>query len=494
MLFNSQIFLLFFLPVTVAGFLLMMTSGRTRAGVAWLVLTSLFFYGWWNPIYLVLIAGSIGFNYFIGAKIAAAPTIAKRALLGFGVAGNLATLGYFKYAGFLAANLSALGGFAVDVGDIVLPLGISFFTFQQIAYLVDASRGETASHDFLHYCLFVCFFPQLIAGPIVHHQHVLPQFKRFENYRFDAGMFGDGLFLLLLGLFKKVVFADTAATYASPIFGAADAGLEVTFFEAWAGAIAYTLQIYFDFSGYSDMALGLGRMFGIRLPLNFNSPYKALSIIDFWRRWHMTLSAFLRDYLYIPLGGNRGGAVARYRNLLATMLLGGLWHGASWTFVAWGALHGSYLVVNHLWRTTTASQQLAGTLVFKVFAWVLTFLCVVVAWVLFRSLTFAGAADMLHAMIGGNGFVLPAQIAKVIPWLPGFVTTTGTMPLLAGGTVMGVVEMLGMFAIMAVALSMPNLYEQRGWQKLLAVLLTFYFTVQAVFFTRIPSEFLYFQF
>ncbi|MGH6886959.1 MAG: MBOAT family O-acyltransferase, partial [Geminicoccales bacterium] len=330
MLFNSFEFILAFLPVTLIGFFLLGGRESPRAALSWLVLTSLFFYGWWNPSYLVLIIGSICFNFFVGQRLLAR---SSKAILGFGVAVNLLSIAYFKYAGFLAFNIEELAGVEVGLEHIVLPLAISFFTFQQIAYLVDAHRGEVRAEGFVNYALFVTFFPQLIAGPIVHHSEVLPQFARRSTYRLDLDNLALGLTVFSIGLFKKVVLADGIATYATPMFAAAQGGYEPTLFEAWGGALAYTFQLYFDFSGYSDMAVGLGLMFNIRIPINFDSPYKAVNVIDFWRRWHITLSRFLRDYLYIPLGGNRRGPERRYVNLMLTMLLGGLWHGAGWTFV-----------------------------------------------------------------------------------------------------------------------------------------------------------------
>ena len=280
-----------------------------------------------------------------------------------------------------------------------------------------------------------------------------------------------GLAIFLLGLFKKVVLADGVAAYATPVFAAADSGELITFFEAWAGALAYTFQLYFDFSGYSDMAIGIARMFNIHLPLNFNSPYKAVNIIEFWRRWHMTLSRFLRDYLYFPLGGNRRGMPRRYVNLMITMLLGGLWHGAGWTFVAWGFMHGIFLVINHAWHGIRRFFGSApGSLGFpgRSVAWLVTFLSVVVSWVMFRAESFAGATGILQGMSGMNGFILPAQIAAIIPGLDGVIETVGTMPLLGGGTIMGVFEMAGMFLLMFVLVAMPASHEMKPRLQLLA--------------------------
>ena len=429
MLFNSYIFIFVFLPITLLGFHVIGSQGRHKVALAWLVAASLFFYGWWNPAYLGLILGSMLFNYAVGVALSSragnGPTPQAKAILVAGIAANLALLGYYKYANFFVDNLNALFGTGLTLETIILPLAISFFTFQQIAYLVDAYRGETHEYSFLHYALFVIFFPQLIAGPIVHHREILPQFARSTLYRLKAEHLAVGLTIFALGLFKKVVLADGVAVYATPVFAAAQAGTTLTFFEAWGGALAYTFQLYFDFSGYSDMAIGLARMFGVRLPLNFNSPYKATSIIDFWRRWHITLSRFLRDYLYIPLGGSRKGEARRLTNLMITMLLGGLWHGAGWTFVLWGGLHGFYLVANHVWRQWRTSRgHTQSTRVGRFLAWLLTMLAVVVAWVPFRAEGMAAAENVLSAMFGFNGLSLPASLAGRIgfvePWLVSF--------------------------------------------------------------------------
>jgi len=348
------------------------------------------------------------FNYAIGATLSRGAG-RRRALLVTGVTGNLLLLGYFKYANFFVDNLNLLTGTDFQIEKILLPLAISFFTFQQIAYLVDAHRGETREYNFMHYCLFVTFFPQLIAGPIVHHREMLPQFAHPATYRFHHEHFSIGLSIFIIGLFKKVVLADNLSQFATPVFSAAANGTVLTLFEAWTGALAYPFQLYFDFSGYSDMAIGLARLFGIRLPLNFYSPYQATSIIDFWRRWHMTLSRFLRDYLYIPLGGNRKGPARRYLNLMLTMLLGGLWHGAGWTFVIWGALHGFYLFINHTWRRLLQRLALGRWETFRGYrlvAGIVTFLAVTTGWVFFRAADTATALQILKAMVGGHGLDL----------------------------------------------------------------------------------------
>ena len=407
MLFNSYVFLLLFLPVTLIGFHLLGKGSNRSNAIAWLVGASLLYYGWWNPAYLGLILSTILINYLVGTRLRRTPS---RAFLTFGLIANLGMLGYFKYANFFVDNLDRVTGVSIGLAPIVLPLAISFFTFQQIAYLVDAHRGQVEDQGFLRYCLFVSFFPQLIAGPIVHHKEMLPQFARKLELR--SADLAVGFTILVAGLFKKVMVADNIATYSTPVFAAAEYGAELTFFEAWGGALAYTFQIYFDFSGYSDMAIGAGRMFGIVLPINFYSPYKASSIIEFWRRWHMTLSRFLRDYIYVPLGGSRRGNQRRYVNLMATMLLGGLWHGAGWNFVLWGALHGLFLCVNHLWNALTSAR---GTqpLVPPAAGRAATFACVVVAWVLFRAESFDGAVTMYRAMFLGNGLSMPGFLGAL---------------------------------------------------------------------------------
>ena len=495
MLFNSYAFLFGFLPVVL---LLYFLVGRrsTLAAVGFLAAASLFFYGWWNPRYLLLLCGSVGFNYLVGRRLARSPTRASgdQAMLWLGIAGNLLLLGTFKYAGFFAANANALAGLALPVPQIVLPLGISFFTFTQIAYLVDAYRKEVREYRFVHYGLFVTFFPHLLAGPVLHHAEVMPQFARAETFRFIPENFAVGLTIFAIGLFKKVVLADGIAEFATPVFGAAAHGATLTFLAAWGGALSYTFQLYFDFSGYSDMAVGLARLFGIVFPANFNSPYKATSIIDFWRRWHMTLSRFLRDYLYIPLGGGRCHPLRRHANLMATMLLGGLWHGAGWTFVIWGGLHGLYLVLNHVWRALSGRWLTGFPLppaLGRVLAQLLTFVAVVVAWVFFRAESFSAALAMLQGMAGMNG------ISKADPYYYG-------APQLKGLLLMFVVAWALPNAQQLLRRYRPVLHTYPGdipeagrldWRPSAAwALLTAVLLLAAVVNLTHVSEFLYYQF
>ncbi len=439
MLFNSYEFIFLFLPITLAGFFWIGRFGH-EAAIGWLVAASLFFYGWWNPVYLWLIAASMLVNFGIGKALGNSYTTERRWIgklwLVIGITLNLALLGWYKYANFTINTINDIAGTQFYLHTIVLPLAISFFTFQQLAYLVDAYSGITREYKFSHYLLFVTFFPQLIAGPIVHHGEMLPQFMARGALRLRWDHLAIGLTIFAIGLFKKAVLADGVAPYATPVFEAAAHGETLTLFQAWGGALAYTFQLYFDFSGYSDMAIGAARLFGIRLPLNFHSPYKATSIVEFWRRWHMTLSRFLRDYLYIPLGGNRNGTVARYRNLMITMLLGGLWHGAGWNFVLWGALHGAYLVINHMWEKLAQWLWPEGILprgLSRLLAWALTFLAVIVGWVFFRSANFSAAVIMLRGMAGLDGVALPNAIAVRLGEVWTLLSQWGFQTYLGGG-------------------------------------------------------------
>ena len=336
------------------------------------------------------------------------------------IAVNLFFLIYFKYANFFVDNLNHLTGSALSLATVVLPLGISFFTFTQIAFLADTWQGKVKEFNFVHYALFVTYFPHLIAGPVLHHAEMMPQFAKRNVCHVNWDNMAVGLSIFVLGLAKKVLLADAVADFSTPVFDAVKAGGQPMLFESWVGALAYTLQLYLDFSAYSDMAIGLSLMFNVRLPLNFNSPYKATCIIDFWRRWHMTLSRFLRDYLYIPLGGSRLGTKRRYVNLMLTMLLGGLWHGAGWTFVIWGALHGFYLLVNHAWRALKQHFGWShGGRLATLAAGALTFLAVVVGWVFFRADSFSSAVTMLQGMVGVNGVSLPSSLERWSRLIPG---------------------------------------------------------------------------
>ncbi|MTI43067.1 D-alanyl-lipoteichoic acid acyltransferase DltB (MBOAT superfamily) [Roseibium hamelinense] len=400
MVFSSLEFIYLFLPPVLIGFLILRHFRWETGIIWWLTLASLAFYGWWKPIYLPLLLGSVVINYALHRVLL---KVRDRFVLITGIVFNLVLIAVFKYADFVIGNVNALAGADVPFLNLALPLAISFFTFQQISFLIDTYRGDVSDCDFPRYMLFVVFFPQLIAGPIVMQRETIPQFKMkvFQN-RLVLNL-AVGATLFAIGLFKKIVLADGIAPYANTVFSLAETGTGVPMEAAWIGALAYTFQLYFDFSGYCDMALGLARMFGIRLPVNFNSPYKATSISDFWRRWHITLSHFLRDYLYILLGGNRSGAARQKANLMITMLLGGLWHGASWNFVFWGGLHGAYLVINHGWSQLVGKGYVPNVLpapLAQFLSRALTLLAVVVAWVYFRAESFEGANNILVGMTG----------------------------------------------------------------------------------------------
>ena len=399
MLFTTLTFCLIFLPLTLAGFF-MLGRFSSRGAAIWLLGASLVFYSHWMPADTLLLLASIGVNFAIGMRISGGGVGAQR-WLAAGITFDLGLLAFYKYAGFLVSNLDAALGLAMQPPQVALPIGISFYSFTQIAFLVDAYQGKVKETKPVHYGLFVTYFPHLVAGPVLHHAQMMPQFANPAIYRFNISNLVGGLVFFAIGLFKKIVLADGISPYADAVFKPADAGSVPHFAEAWLGALAYTAQLYFDFSGYSDMAVGLSWMFNVSLPFNFNSPYKAGNISEFWRRWHISLSTFLRDYLFIALGGNRHGAVRRYVNLAATMVLGGLWHGASWSFVVWGALHGSYLMVHHGFRAACGAAlyaRLQASRSWCGLAWALTLLAVVVAWVVFRAESLAGAMRVLRAM------------------------------------------------------------------------------------------------
>jgi alginate O-acetyltransferase complex protein AlgI len=419
MLFNSFEFIFGFLPACLFGYQLL---GRwlKDARALWLLAASMFFYGWWNPSSLWILALSIFFNHRAGALILFyrrdSPRSARWVLVS-GLVGNVLLLGTFKYADFVMANIDLISGTSITPLGLTLPIGISFFTFTQIAYLVDVWRQSAPNYPLSQYALFVSYFPHLIAGPILHHSQMMPQFDRLRSNDIRPDRLASGCLYFVFGLAKKVLIADSFAEYATLVFNSAHDGNSLLFGTAWLGSLAYTFQLYFDFSGYCDMAIGMSLMLGIDLPQNFNSPYKSRNIIEFWRTWHMTLSAFLRAYIYIPLGGNRHGSLRRYLNLMTTMLIGGLWHGANWTFVFWGGLHAAYLIINHLWISLKADPlatkllQLIPRGLGSFFARSLTFLAVVVGWVFFRADTFSAALDVLAGMCGLNGVSMPKSMA-----------------------------------------------------------------------------------
>jgi alginate O-acetyltransferase complex protein AlgI len=414
MLFNSFEFIFVFLPITLAGFTIVsMFFDAPAARVVWLALASLAFYGYWNQSFLLVIAISMVVNFGFANVIATFKGSARLHLF-VAVVANLAALGFYKYANFGIGIINSVTTLSLPAVSVTLPLGISFFTFTQIAFLVDVALGRTYERNFLKYMLFVTYFPHLIAGPILHHQEMMPQFSTGKT-GLSADRVVIGLTIFAIGLFKKAVLADSLATLSDPVFAAAVNG-SVSGFDAWCAALAYSLQIYFDFSGYCDMAIGISFLFGLVLPFNFDAPYKSQSISEFWHRWHITLSRFLRDYVYIPLGGNRQGEPRRVANLTATMLIGGLWHGAGWTFVVWGGLHGLFLIINHSWvrllKRVLPLVSISETRAYAVASLALTQACVVVAWVFFRSDSLHAAGRMLSAM-AGHGLAAGTTLPRI---------------------------------------------------------------------------------
>ncbi|MGE6824693.1 MBOAT family O-acyltransferase [Pseudomonas soli] len=493
MIFSSPAFILAYLPIVFFVYFYLNKLRLVSAGKIWLVAASLFFYGYWSINYIPLLLGSILFNFIVGCAISPYAKglrvpISRKVLLGLSIGINLALLGYFKYANFFIDNLNAAANTSFSPTQIILPLGISFYTFTQIAFLVDSYKGEAKEYDFVNYALFVTFFPHLIAGPILHHKEMMGQFKSKWTLAIRYRNIFLGLFIFSIGLFKKVIIADTFAGWADAGFAS---GANHDFFSAWATSLSYTFQLYFDFSGYCDMAIGAALLFNIWLPINFNSPYKSLDIQDFWRRWHMTLSRYLRDYLYIPLGGNRCSSARVHFNLMTTFVLGGLWHGASWMFIIWGALHGGALVLHRIWKKLGFSMPTA-------LAWIVTFMFVNVTWVFFRATSLADALTILGGMIDYNsiGSLQASSIPTenlawagvgadmLLEWLP---------PGIAANALC-----FAMIAAAFVLIAQKNSFEITtqngiGWKKTLWMSLLFiiamYSTVQST-----STVFLYFNF
>ena len=488
MLFNSEIFIFAFLPITFFIYFYLNSKRLTEASKAFLVVSSLFFYSWWNIIYLPLILISMIFNYVIGSSLTKDKEhkkVSKKQLLTIGVVGNVGLLGYFKYADFFIYNVNFVLGSEVPLLHLALPLAISFFTFQQIAYLVDSYRGETKEYDFLNYGVFVTFFPQLIAGPIVHHKEMMPQFANVKNKVINYKNIALGLFIFSIGLFKKVVIADSFAIWATNGFDKAEI---LTLFEAWATSLSYTFQLYFDFSGYTDMAIGTALLFNIRLPINFNSPYKATNIQDFWRRWHITLGRFLKDYIYIPLGGNRKGNFRIYNNLMTTFIIGGLWHGAGWTFVFWGFMHGLALVVHRIWKQFGFKLNL-------IIAWIITFNFINIAWVFFRAKEWDDAIKVLKGMFGLSGIVIPNFLYDKLSFLHTYGIEFGTFLVnitLNQDDAMSLIEYI-IFAFIIIIFKNTNELISKGIGKYRLYFALVLFIIALVNFDK-QSEFLYFNF
>jgi alginate O-acetyltransferase complex protein AlgI len=489
MYFNSPEYLFAFLPIVLLVYFFLTGKHLLDAAKYWLVFASLFFYSWWNIIYLPLILCSMLFNYSIGSaliKNRLPSGISRKALLAFGIAGNLGLLTYFKYTDFFITHVNLLIKSEFELLFLALPLAISFFTFQQIVYLVDSYRNIAKEEKFLNYALFISFFPQLIAGPIVYHREMMPQFLSIKNKVVNWNNILIGVFLLFIGLFKKVVLADTFSIWSTRGF---DELSVLTFFEGWATSLSYTFQIYFDFSGYIDMATGAALLFNIKLPINFNSPYKALNLRDFWRKWHMTFSRFLKEHLYIPLGGNRGAELKTFRNIMITFLLGGLWHGAGVQFIFWGFLHGLGLIIHHIWEKFNFRLH-------SILAWILTFNFINFTWIFFRAENWADAMKVLRGMSGLEGAVLPPRMVDLIlDGMQGIIKPVGKLNIIESGSVVNLSElvlMLGIGFILVLFFKNTNQLEKRGLK--IIFILIFAFTINSMFFSQVVSEFLYFRF
>lgn len=479
MLFNSYQYILLFLPISLIIYFTLNHYRLVQAAKFWLVLVSIFFYGYWNLTYVPLLVGSILFNYTIGFFLLKKQSdpFSKKIILVIGLAGNIALLAFFKYTDFLIGIVNNFKALPLDFLYIILPLGISFFTFTQIAYLVDIYRGFIKEYKLLNFFLFVTFFPHLLAGPIIHHKEMMPQFDRLKNKILNYKNLSSGLYLIVIGLFKKVIIADTFAMYANAGFNSPHS---IHFLQAWITSLSYTLQLYFDFSGYTDIAIGSSLMFNISLPINFNSPYRALNIQDFWRRWHITLSRFLRDYIYIPLGGNRQSESRTLFNLVVTFFIGGLWHGAGLTFVFWGVLHGIAMVIHRLW------QRLGYTLP-KLLAWFLTFQFVNAAWVFFRADTFTTASNILQGMCGLNGFKLPSELF--------FLRNLGFTWDVYEGNFIRITIILLMGILLAILGKNSNEMENRFYPDVIHLSFSIILLSISLFFmAKGESEFIYFNF
>jgi D-alanyl-lipoteichoic acid acyltransferase DltB (MBOAT superfamily) len=493
MLFNSFEFIIFFLPVTLAVYFFLSKKRLTVAANAWLLAASLFFYSWWNIKYLPLILGSILFNYTIGSLLIDNDTLKKKslstkAIFVAGIVVNVSFLCYFKYMDFFINNINSAFKVDIPLMHIVLPIGISFFTITQIAYLVDCYEGLVEERKLLNYAMFVTFFPHLLAGPILHHQDMMPQFDITRNKVINYKNLTLGLYLFLIGLFKKQVIADTLAPLADAGFGNSQA---LTLLEAWVASLSYTLQLYFDFSGYSDMAIGVGLMFNIILPVNFNSPYKAKNIIDFWKRWHITLTNFITTYIYTPLLKSFG--TVNFRNSLVSifiaMLIAGLWHGAGWTFIIWGGLHGAALVVNHLWKKRKLVMKPA-------FAWLLTFSFVNVAFVFFRAKNIQVAINVLSGMVGLHGYILPPGLERRLACLANHGALFGR-PFININGKGDVAIMFAMLPVVFMARNSTTLAGKRDFSLSRANLcrIVLLILVNLIYLNSIQSkEFLYFDF
>ena len=474
MVFSSYLFLFAFLPLVLGGYYLLSLFKNPIYQRLFLIGASLFFYGYFNPSYLLIIVVSIFINYLLASGISGSKGTFQTVLFWLGVLFNVGLLGYFKYRDFFVENINALFHTSFVLKHIALPLGISFFTFQQLSFLVSIRKGEEQLERFDDYCIFVLFFPQLVAGPIVLYSEMVPQFKDPQRRYWNWENASKGMYIFIIGLFKKAVIADTLALFADTGFASQSLG----FCAAWATSLSYTFQVYFDFSGYSDMAVGLGKLFNIDLPFNFRSPYQSESISEFWRRWHITLGRALQSYIYFPLGGSRNGKLRTYRNLLLTFLVSGLWHGAAWTFVLWGLLHG---LVNALERVFAKPLS-------HVPHWVrvgCTFLIVNALWVLFRAESFESAAVVYRGMVDLENLNL-LQVGYLA--VDGFVGVP-----LAMNTAYVLAALAALTLVCFRAKNSCRMLEDFTWRKVTIWATAILFSIALVHLSR-ESVFIYFNF
>lgn len=485
MLFNSYLFIFAFLPIMFVIYFLLLKQRLILGSKIWLIAGSIFFYGYWNMIYIPLLLFSIFTNFYIGKSLSYInfTLLSKKALLWVGIVFNIALLGYFKYTDFFIKNFNFISSADIPLQNIVLPLGISFFTFTQIAFLVDAYKKDVVEVNILNYMLFVTYFPHLLAGPILHHKEMMPQFANKINFVIKWRHFYIGLLVFAIGLFKKVAIADTFAKWANIGF---DASTTLNFFEAWVTSLSYTFQLYFDFSGYTDMAIGVSLMLNIKLPINFNSPYKALDIQNFWHRWHMTLSRFLRDYIYIPLGGNRVPQLQNYFNLFFVFFVGGIWHGASWMFVIWGTMHGCAIVIHRIWKNLGFNMN-------NILAWILTFNFINITWIFFRSHDMENATKILSGMLGLNGVVLPEVLRNKLQFLANDYISFGGVIARIDSSFVFVFAYILLGFVITLAFNNSNYIYKVNKKISLLVFASVAFATSVVMLSA-PSEFLYFRF
>ncbi|HPV43783.1 MAG TPA: MBOAT family protein [Spirochaetota bacterium] len=476
-----------FLPVAWGLYFVFNRYTGKAAGQLWLFVCSLFFYAWWNILYLPLLLGSILVNFYAGrmlqGEFAAFNRIPRKAILAAGLAFNIGLLGYCKYSNFLIKTINSAAGTGISLLNIMLPLGISFFTFMQISFLMDVYRGRTEEKSILLYGVFASFFPYIVSGPITRHEELVPQLEEHDKQSLNHSNISAGIFLFAVGLFKKTFIADTLAIWANRGFDTVNA---LNFFEAWLTSLSYTFQLYFDFSGYTDMALGTALFFNLRLPINFDSPYKSLSIQEFWRRWHMSLSRFLRDYVYISLGGSRSGEIRTYVNTFLTFLVAGIWHGAGWTFILWGIAHGCALIVQRLWGKTSIRLH-------KAVSWFITFNFINAAWVIFRAKDLDGAINVYRGMLGLNGVLLSSKL-KGLTFLKSLGVEFGNWPAVIGKDLSYMVYFIAAAAIVAFIGRNSNEFSEKlnpGWTWFLFI--SIILGIGLIHVTRI-SNFLYANF